>query len=66
MEPPPPPARDGRTLGWRVGTALSGAAVAGAGVAVVAWPWLVGWVVGGALASVGVLLVVSAFAARGR
>jgi hypothetical protein len=66
MEAPPPVVRDGRTLGWRVGMLLAGAVVAGAGVALFVWPWLLSWMAGAVLAALGAVLLVSAVAARGR
>jgi hypothetical protein len=44
---------------------LVGAAFAGAGVAVIAWPRLLAWVAGGALALLGLFFAVSAVLARG-
>jgi hypothetical protein len=66
MEALPPRGPDGRSLGWRLGMLVGGAAIAGAGVATILWPRLLAFAVGGALALVGLVLVVSAFAARGR
>jgi hypothetical protein len=44
----------------------AGAAFLVAGVALILWPWLLAWFAGGALGLLGLLLVVSAIAARGR
>lgn len=64
--PPAAPRDPGRSLRWRAVTALAGALVAGAGLAVILWPAILAYAVGGAIAVVGVFLVVTAIAARGR
>jgi hypothetical protein len=67
MDPSPTPrTSDGRSLGWRVRTAAFGAILGGAGWAVVRWPQAIVWAVGGVLGALGLLLVVSAVAAKGR
>ena len=55
----------GRSAGWRLGMAVAGGLVAGAGVALFLWPWLLIWLLSGLLVLVGLFLVVSALAARG-
>ena len=66
MTSPAPTDRSGRSLGWRLATAAAGLALGGAGVATILCPRLLGYVVGGALALLGLVLLVSALAARGR
>jgi hypothetical protein len=66
VDAPRPTAPEGRSFAWRVGALAAGLATLGAGVALVVWPRLLAWTVGGALGALGLLLVVSAFAARGR
>ena len=70
VAPQPGPARGlltdaGRSLRWRLGGGVLGIAFAAAGAALVLWPHLLAWVVGGGLAVLGVALTVSAVAARG-
>lgn len=57
--------RRGRSVGWRVGMLAAGALLAGGGVALVLWPFLLAYAVGGGLVALGALLAVTALAARG-
>lgn len=57
--------RRGRSVGWRVGMLAAGALLAGGGVALVRWPFLLAYAVGGGLVVLGALLALTAFAARG-
>ena len=56
----------GRSSSWRLGMILGGLAVAGAGVALYWWPWLLIWVISGGLVALGAVLVLSGICARGR
>ena len=56
----------GRSFGWRLGMAAVGALAAGAGVAVVLYPYVLRYAIGGVLALVGLFFVASAVLARGR
>lgn len=55
----------GRRPGWRIGMALAGALLAGAGVALFLWPALLIWLLSGLLVLAGVFCVLSAVLARG-
>ncbi len=66
ISPPVGPRDPGRSLRWRAGTALSGALVAAAGLSVILWPAILTYAVGGSIALVGLFLLVTAVAARGR
>ncbi|MEO5726229.1 MAG: hypothetical protein ABI134_19795 [Byssovorax sp.] len=59
------PRDPGRSLAWRAGTTVAGLGFVAAGVAVILWPAIVAYAVGGAIALLGAFLVVSALAARG-
>jgi hypothetical protein len=62
----PPPRKDGRSPAWRLGMAVAGAAFGAAGVALVLWPRLLAYAVGGAFGLLALFCLVSAVAARGR
>ena len=66
MPPPEPDPNPGRSLGWRLAMAAGGLLAAGTGLAVILVPRILAWAVGGTLAIVGLLLLVSALSARGR
>jgi hypothetical protein len=57
---------DGRGVSWRFGMALAGLLCGGIAFVLVRWPWLLSYVVAALFASAGLLLLVSALAARGR
>ena len=63
---PSAPPDPGRPLPRRLGTALAGLVLAGAGLSVILWPAVLAYAVGGAIALLGAFFVVTAFAARGR
>jgi len=70
VAPQPGPARGivtdvGRGLRWRLGVGVLGLALAAGGGALILWPHLLAWAVGGSLGLVGLVLAVSAIAARG-
>lgn len=56
----------GRSPNWRLGMIVGGSLIAGAGVALYVWPWLLIWLVSGTLVALGAVLVLSGFCARGR
>ncbi len=56
----------GRTIRWRVGMLLGGAALGAFAVALVRWPQLLGWTVAAGVGSIGLLCMVSALLAKSR
>jgi hypothetical protein len=62
----PPPVRDGRSLGWRLGALGLGALFAGAGLCLVLRPEFLAYGVAAVLCGLALLCIVSAVAARGR
>jgi hypothetical protein len=56
----------GRSFGWRLVTTFFGLGFLGAGVLVIVWPAVLAFAVGGLLGAVGLFLLATALAARGR
>lgn len=56
----------GRAFSWRAGLAFAGSLCCAAGLAVILWPQLLAYAVGGAFLGLGAMLLLSALAARGR
>jgi len=62
----PPRERDaGRSFSWRLGTTFFGLAFLAAGAAVILWPAILSYAVGGMLGAFGLFLLATAMAARG-
>jgi len=56
----------GRPSSWRVVLASAGALFAAVGVAVIVWPQVLAYAVGGVFVAFGAFLLLSSLAARGR
>ena len=63
---PPKDSDPGRSFGWRLGAIFFGLVFLAAGGAVILWPALLAYTIGGMLGAFGIFLVATAVAARGR
>src|SRR5262245_22959574 len=63
---PPKGSDPGRSFGWRLGATFFGLVFLAAGGAVILWPALLSYAVGGMLGAFGLFLLATALAARGR
>ncbi len=64
--PPPEGGAGGRSAEWKLGMMLGGVALAGFGIAIIVWPMLLIWLVGGAFVLLGLILGLSGILARSR
>ncbi|MBL9088807.1 MAG: hypothetical protein JNM10_16835 [Planctomycetia bacterium] len=56
----------GRSFSWRAALGFAGALCCGAGLAVILWPQVLAYAVGGTFLAFGGMMLLSALAARGR
>lgn len=55
----------GRTPSWRLSMLIAGLVLAGIGVAILLWPWLIVWAIAGVFLLLGAFCLLSALLARG-